>query len=89
MTWHTEQDWHLEQCSYQERTTEDDIESLEADSNLKPWIEWTYFVLLEVDRVEDGSWDEEHGRSELGSPAAQREELVPLLVISKVLACLP
>ena len=83
MTRHTEQYWHLEQCTYQQRATEDDIESLEADSNLKPWIE-TYFVLLEVDCVEDGSWDEEHGRNELGSPAAQREELVPLLVISKV-----
>ena len=43
-------------------------------------------MLFEVDRVEDGGRDEEDCRSELGRPAAQGEQLVPLLVIIIVLA---
>ena len=38
-------------------------------------------MLFEVERVEDGSRDEEESRNELSSPDTKRQQLVPLLVI--------
>ena len=38
-------------------------------------------MLFEVEKIEDGGGDEEDGRSELGSPATQGKQLVPLLVV--------